>query len=314
MRTGILPNIPNLGADLGGEPDASQTDQTAIVVPKSVRSATRPALLVMSGGSAGQVFRLERDRTVIGRGREADVSIRDQGVSRLHLAILRERSGTCFVEDLESTNGTLVNGNKVDRAQLAQGDRIQVGPEVVLQFRFFDDAEEGLANTLYEAATRDPLTRAFNRRYFLERLGGEISYATRQSEKLVAVMLDIDHFKSINDSYGHPVGDEVLKGIANAIAMTLRNEDVFARFGGEEFVVVARGLSLRNGVKLAERLRKLIEEKVFTIERQRFRATISLGVAELAECRERAGDVLLRLADQRLYKAKQAGRNRVVAK
>ena len=303
--------VPRMDAD----DDGSSTDQTAVMVAKSVRSQTRPALMAMGGSSAGRVFRLDRPRATVGRSKSADVCLRDDGVSRLHCALESKDGASYVISDLQSTNGTLVNGGRVERTELRAGDRIQLGPDAVLQFGFYDDAEEGLANKLYEAATRDPLTQAYNRRYLGERLAAEVSYALRQREKLVAVLFDIDHFKSINDSYGHAVGDEVLRSIAAFVASTLRSEDVFARYGGEEFVVVARGLSLRNGGKLAERIRGQLERRVLPFAGHRFRATVSAGVAELGECKANpSGAELLELADARLYRAKQDGRNRVVAK
>ncbi len=269
--------------------------------------------MAMAGSSAGRVFRIERDRLVIGRSKQADIAITDPGVSRSHCAVLRKRSGEHFVEDLGSTNGTIVNGGRVERVELAPGDRIQLGPEAVFQFGFFDDAEEGLANQLYEAATRDPLTKVYNRRHFYERLVAESAYAKRHKDKLVVLLIDIDFFKTINDSYGHAAGDHVLREIATSIGKTLRSEDVFARFGGEEFVLLARGLSLRNGVRLAERVRDLVEAAIFEFESHRFRVTVSVGVAELGEA-DKVAEGMLRIADGRLYAAKRQGRNRVVGK
>jgi diguanylate cyclase (GGDEF)-like protein len=303
--------IPNVGVD---DEEMSITDQTSVVAPKSVRTKQHPTLLVMSGDSAGKVFRIEIDRVIIGRSRQCDITLMDHGISRQHCAIVRD-GAECLVEDMGSTNGTIVNGRRVERLALVAGDRVQIGPEVVFQFGYFDDAEEALAVRLYEAATRDPLTRAHNRRSFLERLSAETSYAARHKEKLALVILDVDHFKSVNDSYGHAVGDDVLREVAKVIGSTLRNEDLFARYGGEEFVILARGLSVKNAAKLAERVRKAFEEKVMAIGKQKFRVTISLGVAELSECKtDVTGTALLQLADGRLYAAKEAGRNRVVAK
>ena len=219
-----------------------------------------------------------------------------------------------MIEDLGSTNGTLVNGGRVTRVELGAGDRIQLGPDVVLQFGFYDDAEESLATKLYEAATRDPLTRAHNRRYLMERLSAEVSFATRHSQKLVAVIFDIDYFKRVNDEHGHAVGDTVLREVAFAVTQTLRNEDVLARYGGEEFVVLARGLSLKNGAMLAERMRHALEVRTIEAEGKKMRVTVSSGVAALEECKLPNGASLLALADARLYRAKSAGRNCIVAK
>jgi diguanylate cyclase (GGDEF)-like protein len=304
--------VPNLYDD---DVEASRTDETALLAPKSLRSEQRPTLMILAGAAAGKVFPLEGDRTTIGRASNAALTLTDPGVSRMHCAISRDAAGNYFVDDLLSRNGTIVNGHQIKRHQLQAGDRLQVGAEAVLQFGFFDAAEEGLVNQLYESATRDPLTRALNRRAFQDRLTAEISYALRHREKLVAILLDIDHFKSINDTHGHAMGDVVLRGVATTIATTLRNEDVFARYGGEEFVLLGRGLKLPNGVKLAERIRHLVETAEFAAQNHPIRVTLSAGVAEFGENdNDATGEKLLRLADSRLYAAKAGGRNRVVAK
>jgi diguanylate cyclase (GGDEF)-like protein len=306
-------DIPSLWRD--DETEFSTTDQTAVIAPKSVRSAQRPALMVLSGSSAGKVLRISTDAIVLGRSSGADLTLSDNGISRKHCELKRLGPSAFLITDLGSTNGTLVNGVCINGAtELRPGDRIQLGPEAVLQFAFYDDAEEGLANTLYEAATRDPLTRALNRRAFEERLVAEVAYAARHRERLIVIAVDIDHFKVVNDTYGHAAGDAVLRDVASSIASTLRSEDVFARVGGEEFVLLGRGLSLRKGAAMAERIRKLIEDRMFGFEAHRFHVTVSSGVAELEEAgREPTGEPLLQLADTRLYAAKRQGRNRVVS-
>jgi diguanylate cyclase (GGDEF)-like protein len=291
--------------------EAASTERSAFVAQQSVRSPRRATLVVMAGASAGQVFRVEATHLTIGRSKKADLELHDGGVSRLHCAIDRDRSGRCFVSDLGSTNGTLLNGDRVDRTELTAGDRLQLGPDVVLQFGFFDDAEEGLAVRLYEAATRDPLTRAYNRRHLHERLAAELSYAQRHGTELAAVIFDVDHFKAVNDLHGHTTGDEVLRSIAGAVSGTLRTEDVFARWGGEEFLVLARGQGTRSAARLAERIRSGVAKAKMPGS---VTVTVSAGVASLADCQPRTADRLLALADERLYKAKKQGRNRVVAK
>ncbi|HEY8074414.1 MAG TPA: GGDEF domain-containing protein, partial [Labilithrix sp.] len=247
--SGVLPSEPD---------DAASTERSVQVAPQSIRSPRRATLVVMSGTSAGQVFRIEDAHVTLGRSKKADLVLVDAGVSRLHCGIDRDRQGRCLASDLGSTNGTLLNGARVDRTELTAGDRLQLGPDVVLQFGYFDDAEEGLALRLYEAATRDALTRAYNRRHLQERLAAELSYAKRHETSLAAVIFDIDHFKAVNDLHGHAAGDGVLRDVADTVAEMLRTEDIFARWGGEEFLVLARGLSTRSAARLAERIRVAI--------------------------------------------------------
>src|SRR5262249_44478049 len=151
-----------------------KTDPTGRVSPipeeKLSKRVDRAILTVLTGVNAGQVFAIEQEETIIGRGREAHVRVEDVGISRKHTRIVRTQDGRFFVEDLGSTNGTFVAARRVDRFQLRPGDRVQVGPNVLLRFSVIDATEEQLARQLFEASTRDALTRVFNRKYFFERL------------------------------------------------------------------------------------------------------------------------------------------------
>jgi predicted component of type VI protein secretion system len=166
---------------------------------------------VLTGLNAGQVYTLDTDETTIGRGREVKLRVEDVGISRAHSRIVRTMDGTFFVEDLGSTNGTFVGGKRVERAELHSGDRVQVGPNVVLRFAVLDEAEEQLAHQLYEASTKDALTKVYNRKYFVERLASEVAYAQRHKSPLALVLFDLDHFKKVNDTHGHLAGDVVLR-------------------------------------------------------------------------------------------------------
>lgn len=307
-----IPSIPSEIPKLHDDEEFTMTDHTAVTPPTHVRTTQRATIMIMAGGAAGQMHRLEIERVTIGRAREATIVVTDKGISRIHCTVERAKDGTFVIKDEESTNGTLVNGVKVTEAALQPGDRIQLGAEAILQFGYFDEAEELLVNKLYEAATRDPLTKALNRRAFDDRYQAELAYAKRHSERLVVVGIDLDHFKQVNDTYGHPTGDLVLREAAGAILKMLRSEDIFARYGGEEFVVAARGLSLSNGARLGERIRETIGKLVISSPPRQIRVTVSVGVAELDEA-DRDGAKLLVLADKRLYAAKAAGRNCVVS-
>jgi diguanylate cyclase (GGDEF)-like protein len=152
----------------------------------------------------------------------------------------------------------------------------------------------------------------------LQRLGAEIRFAERHAQPLALLMLDIDHFKQINDSHGHMIGDDVLRAIVGVLADTLRAEDVLARYGGEEFSVLVRGVSKENARMLGERLRREVEEMALTKETgEALPLTISVGISmfpleNAADVPpERVGEKLIELADAALYRAKNAGRNRV---
>jgi two-component system, cell cycle response regulator len=282
--------------------------------PRAPVRAERAILTVLTGVNAGQVFTLDHAENVIGRSREAQVRIDDVGISRRHTRVVRTEEGRFYVEDLGSTNGTFVAARRIERLELRPGDRVQVGPNVLFRFSMIDATEEHLARSLYEASTRDALTRAFNRKYFVERLTAEVAYATRHKSAVAVVLFDLDHFKAINDTHGHLAGDVVLRFVAAQVQRTIRLEDVLARYGGEEFVIIVRGIEHAKVAVFAERVRRAVETLVVPYEALELHATISVGAASLEQCGDGASpEALLLLADERLYQAKGLGRNRVSA-
>jgi diguanylate cyclase (GGDEF)-like protein len=276
---------------------------------------------MIAGPLLGEIFPIEGGELIIGRA-DAGVAVRldgDESVSRRHAAISVETDGkggatTARVRDLGSANGTWLDGRKLEgEAILREGQKIRVGQTVVLKFALYDELEETAQRQLLEAALRDGATRAFNRRYFLQRLTAEIRFAERHAQSLALIMLDIDHFKQLNDTHGHPIGDVILKRLVEVLQDALRAEDVLARYGGEEFAVLARGISPDSAITVGERLRKLVESASFV---NNIRVTVSAGIAvfPFAADAPKADDPaqkLIELADAALYRAKQTGRNRV---
>jgi diguanylate cyclase (GGDEF)-like protein len=181
-------------------------------------------------------------------------------------------------------------------------------------FTYQDQVEESFQERMYDRVLRDELTKAFNRKYFLDRLETELAYARRHGSALSLLMFDIDHFKRVNDTYGHPAGDYVLARIAKLAGSTVRAEDVFARYGGEEFSILCRGVGLENAGVLGERLRALMEGSVFELDGARVPITISVGVAAHPAIPVENGLQLIAAADEALYEAKRGGRNRVLLK
>jgi diguanylate cyclase (GGDEF)-like protein len=299
---------------IDADTSVTRPTETAIELPPAVSNRDRALLTVLSGLNAGQVFTVDTSETIIGRGRDVQVRIEDVGISRAHSRLVRSMDGKFIIEDLQSTNGTFVGGKRVDRAEVHNNDRLQIGPNVVLRFALIDEAEEQLAHQLYEASTKDALTKAYNRKYFIERLGAEVAYAHRHLTHLSLVLFDLDHFKRVNDTYGHLAGDVVLRVVSAQVMRTIRTEDVLSRYGGEEFVILVRGIEHKNVAYFGERVRKAVDRLVIPWEQKQLKATISCGVASLSECGEGAtSEKILHLADERLYKAKSGGRNRVVA-
>jgi two-component system, cell cycle response regulator len=275
-------------------------------------SQDRPLLTALVGLNAGQVFTLDRDESLIGRGRDAHVLLDDRGISRRHARVVRTSDRRYLLEDLESANGVFVNGRKVTSAELTSGDRVQIGPALVFRFRLIAPDEEALARKLYEGSTRDALTGLYNRKYATERLAAEVAYSLRHGTLLSLIIFDLDHFKRVNDTFGHPAGDGVLRVVAAQVQKSIRTEDVLARYGGEEFVVLVRGIEHRGVGVLAERVRSGVERLAIPWQSRTLKATVSVGVASLSE--RGVGETaegLVSLADERLYVAKAGGRNRV---
>jgi len=190
---------------------------------------------------------------------------------------------------------------------------VRLGSVIMLRFQRVDEQEEQALVRVYESSVKDGLTGAWNRKYLDERLRGELAFATRHRAPLSVLMVDIDHFKKVNDTWGHLVGDSVLKATAAAMRAAIRTEDLLARYGGEEFLVLARGADLRNAAQLGERLRVIAERRPVVVDGATVSRTVSVGVASVA-CVGAAvtPELLIGLADDRLYRAKEGGRNRVV--
>jgi diguanylate cyclase (GGDEF)-like protein len=294
----------------GGEEE--QTRVGTVEIPKkSIRD--RAYLIVLTGEGVGSMFRIEGE-SVIGRSASTTIRLNDDGVSRRH-AKLTQQGTQIILEDLKSANGTFVNDEQVVGERiLKDGDKIRIGSTTILKFSYHDDLEESFQQRMYEAALYDSLTKAFNKKHLLERLPSELAYAKRHNSPLSMLMFDVDHFKKVNDNYGHLAGDYVLARLGKITQSAIRSEDIFARYGGEEFSIVSRGVDLARSAVFAERLRTLVESTEFIHESTRIPVTISIGVAALPEIMVNEPLELIAAADSALYAAKRGGRNRVEIK
>ena len=270
----------------------------------------RAYLVVLAGASVGEMYKVEGDKVVIGRGQKAQIRLFDDGISREHAQIVIE-GNQIILQDLGSTNGTFCNGLKVDRRELVDGDKILVGSTTILKFTYHDNLDEMFQRQMYESALRDGLTKAFNKKYFTDRLESEFTFATRHASPLALVLFDIDHFKKVNDTHGHQAGDHVLFEISTLLSSALRAEDVFARYGGEEFAVICRGSDESQAQVVGERMRKAVEGHRFVYEGTLIPVTISVGIAVLPNPAVKDANDIVGFADQALYKSKNGGRNRV---
>lgn len=272
-----------------------------------------PYITLLVGALPGRMYRFREPVTTLGRSMDCDVSFSDLGVSRVHARLERIADDGVELVDLESTNGSFVNGEEARRRVLNDGDKIQLGPTVVLRFNLQDAVDEAFQRSQFEAMTRDGLTGCFNRLYFDEELRRELSFARRGGAPLSVAMLDLDHFKKINDTWGHQAGDQVLVEVARKLRIMLREYDMLARVGGEEFALLMRATDIDVAKAVTERLRLGIEQLRIPINDGRdISVTGSLGVASVSEFPNAGPDEIIRTADMRLYEAKRRGRNRVV--
>ena len=195
--------------------------------------------------------------TRIGRVESADLILEGGEISRQHAEIERSASALT-IRDCGSQNGTFVNGERVDAlTPLSNGDLIRVG-KVVLKCLIGDSVEQQSHEALYKMMIADGLTGVANKRYFLETLDREISRARRRGRSICLALIDIDHFKRINDSYGHLAGDDILRGVCERIAPVIREDEMLARYGGEEFAILLPEAAIENARKLCERILDVI--------------------------------------------------------
>ena len=277
---------------------------------KPPKQRSRQACLTaLTGSATGTVFKIPRGLAMVGRSQEAEVRLIDDGVSRQHARLVQE-GVEVWLEDLDSRNGTFVNSDRItSRVRLGDGDKVQVGRSTVLRFAYHDALDDEFHENLLSNALRDPLTGLFNKRYLMDRLDSELKFARRHDTALSLLMLDIDHFKLLNDTHGHLAGDAVLANLAGVLTAAVRNEDVVARFGGEEIAVVLRAIAIEAAHQLGDRLRRQIEQSVTSHHGEALRATTSVGVAGFPEERFETVDAVVDAADKALYRAKHAGRN-----
>ena len=290
---------------------ATEIEEIREKLSSTAAARTKPVLTVLTGGATGHQHKVYKGLAVIGRAPNAELRVDDDGISRTH-ARIRAETNRAWIEDMGSRNGTYLNGEKISApAELKDGDKIQVGRGTIIRFGFQDDLDESFHESLMSSALRDGLTKLFNKRYFLERLDSELKFAQRHNTSLALLMLDLDHFKKINDTLGHLAGDTVLATVATALHKAVRNEDVVARFGGEELAIILRAIEIDHAKVMAERLRKLVEVTRVPFAGQELRATVSIGVAAYPSTPCTSLEDLVQAADKALYRAKHAGRNRV---
>lgn len=295
-------------------------EKTSIVASDTFRGRLKdadevpPAIVVLIGppGYVGKQYPISGSDIVIGRSVESQVYIDDKSLSRSHAKFAVNGSDVSVI-DLGSTNKTVVNGQVIPplaSCLLKNNDQIKTGNVI---FKFLEKGSiESMTNaTMYERAQKDALTGAHSKGALLEKGPEAMKRAEVLAEPFSLVTFDIDHFKKINDNYGHPGGDYILRELCQiVITKLIRANDFFARYGGEEFVLLLSGSPTKTATEVGERIRHTIETHEFVFEGKKISVTISVGVATKLPTETEWTQIYDR-ADKALYQSKQGGRNRV---
>src|SRR5882762_4534087 len=306
------------------EDHAGQTEtRRPAASAKAVQNERRPALVSLRGELMAVPIPLDRSQVIIGRALEADVRINDLRASRLHARInstpgTRTDETVYSITDLSSTNGTLLNGELITEAPLNDGDKIVIGDHL-FRFDMLDEIDREFQQQIHRLLAHDELTGLLTSKSFFSELRREAARAQSESRPFCVLMMDLDHFKEVNDTYGHLVGSKTLAETGHVIKQALRAGDVAARFGGEEFAAFLLDANYAQGLVAAERVREALAQHEFPASRidspggmATHRVTISIGVAAFPDDATDPIE-LVELADSALYRAKRSGRNQVCA-
>lgn len=294
-------------------------DKTSVVPSdtfklKMEEAKTNPPTLVLLMGPLSQIgkqWKLVSSPMQIGRLPDLEISVDDRSISRKH-AQIKMINDKIFIEDLGSSNGTEVNSEKLQTGltrELIDNEQIKMG-NVIFKYLAEGNIEATTNQEAMSRAITDPLTKAYNKLAFLEKVDEVFKKAKLTQVTLSLIVFDLDKFKTLNDSFGHQAGDFVLFELSNVIKQKLRPSDFFSRYGGEEFTILVTGGNLKVSVDLAERMRAAIENHEFMYNGVRLPVTISAGVASLLPNMEK-WEELFEQADKAAYKSKHDGRNRV---
>lgn len=277
-----------------------------------------PFLIVLNDGAVvPYVVRVSKKSTVVGRGKSIDLLVTDGGVSSRHCELTLGPEHLVTLKDLDSTNGTYVNGKAVKERVLMDGDRVEIGHRVVLLLAYQEALSTRYSIAVKELANRDPHTRIFSRRVLIDQLRMEFIYSKRSRLPLSLCVADVDELARLNETHGRNAGDAALVAVSKTIRSQLRPSDFVVRYGGEEFGVVMRDCDARMAMAMGEKIRNAVEKLSTSVlgsshEMACVSTTICAGIATLTEDEYERPDQLVEAAESGLTTAKRSGRNRVI--
>lgn len=292
-------------------------DENPPSVSEPDANGLRPVLMIFDQHKLHEWYMIVQKTTTIGREPDVDIFLDDDTISRHHSEIIFENIDrpterpVCVLVDNGSRNGTFLNGKKIlVPTILKNGDRVFVGGTCLAYF-VRTELEINSDQKLRSLATTDALTGLVNRGYMAIQFQKEFDRSRRYERPLSILMIDLDNFKKINDTYGHQTGDQTLEAVARILSSRSRIHDICARYGGEEFAVLLPETDVEGAMVIAERLRKAIEEHEFVTRGPRIRCTVSIGVAHLGGESDSTMEGMIAAADKALLQAKRDGKNRV---
>ncbi len=291
--------------------ETTRIDLHGIASSGDSASSKEPVLSILGGPQVGRTIVLDSDELTLGRDAVCDIVVIGRGISRTQFTLKREDNDDWTLLDKSSSNGTFLNSKRIEHHQLSPGDQIRIGLKSVLKFSYEDLADITARVRNYEESIRDPLTGVYNRRYFMSQL----TYHTNTAEwrePLSVLLFDIDDFKLVNDRYGHPTGDIVIKKVTDCVLATIRSDDVFCRHGGEEFALMLPSADVEEAQLVGDRIRHRISQLRFRDEDDYVRVTASCGISTVRKGGPVRAHELMQEADDNLYQAKRDGRNRTV--
>ena len=294
------------------------SDDTIVARPsdgllkKQCNSNFSVSITIISGPRTGLSLQLEANTDItLGRSPDAGIQIADTGISRVHMRTYFDGTHV-IIEDLNSANGSFVNGTKLTgKLEIKNGDQVSIGVSTVLKFSLNNQLDAEYKDYIEEQLSKDILTKAYNRKAFAHFLNSAYLAAKRDVSSLCLFMIDVDNFKTINDSYGHQVGDKILKYIADKLIQTVRSTDIVCRYGGDEFSIICPNIDSLSGLQLAEQVRNKVEAMTFTVGDKDVNTTLSIGVSNYPDNKIQCVSQFIAYADKAMYQAKRKGRNQI---